>query len=257
MKAVPSPVSASKSASHVRPRIAGSPPHHLPPPRQPAVDPAVDSAPRAQHLVPAYGRGIIPATHVNHRAIQHARRSSGSRSCIFDTKVAKPIQRAKIGLWLENVDTSRRPAPSALPHPPRFPEPKWRPSALKPISPGTTQSARSPGSPRTPLADITPFVLAAESCSSPSFFDTAVNAELPPRQRSPYPATDITGAIDLLTADETRRLLLLSAQSNMSLATTIRDIAFARISRRSSAQVDQSYLADTFRFDEHGVSSNI
>ncbi len=255
MKAVPSPISASKAASHARPRIA-SPPHHLSPLRQPAVDPAVGSAPRAHHLVPAYGRGAIPATHANHRALQHARRSSGSRSCILDAKVAKPTQRAKIGLWLESVDASRRPAPSALPHPPRCPEPKWRPSSIRSMAPGTSQSVRDPGSPRTPLADITPFVLAAESCSSPSFFDTD-GAELPRQRRSPCLATDITGAIDLLTADETRRLLLLSAQSNISLATTIRDIAFTRISRRSSAQVDQSYLADTFRFDEHDISSNI
>ena len=255
MKAVPSPVSASKAASHARPRIT-SPPHHLAPLRQSAVDPAVGSTPRAQHPVPAYGRGTILATHATHRAVQHARRSSGSRSCIFDAKVAKPIQRAKIGLWLENVDASRRPAPAVLPHPPRCPEPKWRPSARRSISPGTSPSVRNPGSPRTPLADITPFVLAAESCSSPPPFDT-VNAELPPQQRSPCLATDITGAINLLTVDETRRLLLMLAQSNMSLATTIRDIAFARISRRSSAQVDQSYLADTFRFDEHDMSSNI
>ncbi len=109
-----------------------------------------------------------------------------------------------------------------------------------------------------PLADITPFVLAAEDPAHAGFFDTANACPEPPtQQQAPCLRTDITGAIELLTADEARRLLLLSAQSNMSLATTIRDIAFARSSRRSSAQVDESSLADTFVFDEHQISTYV
>jgi flagellar biosynthesis/type III secretory pathway ATPase len=79
----------------------------------------------------------------------------------------------------------------------------------------------------------------------------------PPRNRRHAP--DLTGAIDLLTADEARRLLLLSAQSNTSLAATIREIALARSEPPSMKQLDvhQSYLADTFRFDDPRVFGGV
>ena len=61
----------------------------------------------------------------------------------------------------------------------------------------------------------------------------------------------------MLTADEARRLLLLSAQSNTSLAAAIRDIGVARSSRRApEPQVDME-LADTFIFEEHAVQSHV
>ncbi|KAG7286854.1 hypothetical protein NEMBOFW57_009172 [Staphylotrichum longicolle] len=132
----------------------------------------------------------------------------------------------------------------------------WTQTASRALSPETAQLIRNPGAPRTPLADITHFVLATESASNFWSSDT-VNAEPPRRPSSPCLAPDITGDIDLLTADEARRLLLLSAQSNMSLATAIRGIALHRSSRRSMAQVEDSDLADTFRFGEDEMMSHV
>lgn len=253
MKAVPSPGSASKVSSHARPRIASAFP-----PRQTACE---LTSRAAQHVGVAHNRGVLTATHAVHRTPQHARRSSGSRPLTlrFDTKINKPSHRSRVGLWLENVDACRpvsSPTPTA--HAPPCPgsDRVWRQTASRVLSPETARLIRDPSAPRTPLADITHFVLAAESASNFWSSDT-VNVESPRQPSSPCLAPDITGDIDLLTADEARGLLLLSAQSNMSLATAIRGIALNRSSRRSMAQVEESDLADTFRFDEDEMMSHV
>ena len=180
---------------------------------------------------------------------------------MFDAKVNKaPNHQNQIGLWLEKVDAYRRPGPLAPAHPPTLlPDSPWPQIPASTISADAALVAiRNSGSPRVPLADITPFVLAAESDASTFYSSSTVDVELPPQRRSrPRPIPDITGAIDLLTADEARRLLLLSAQSNTSLAAAIRDIAVARSSRRApEPQVDME-LADTFIFEEHAVQSHV
>ncbi|KAK4033551.1 hypothetical protein C8A01DRAFT_49898 [Parachaetomium inaequale] len=245
MKAVPSPASATKAASHARPC-----------PRLPAILPrrpaaAVDSV-RTQRFAPVNGRGVVAAAQANNRVPQHARRNSGSRHWILDAKVNKPTNhRTKIGLWLENVEPSREPTSPTPAHSPLCSSPRCKPSAPGTASPDATQIIRKPGSPRIPLADITTSVLAAETPAS--FYTHAPDlAGIKPQtpKRSPCPASDLTGAVDMLTPDEAKQLLLLSAQSNPSLAHTIRGIAVTRTPRLSPAQVQQSYLADTFRFDE-------
>jgi hypothetical protein len=158
-------------------------------------------------------------------------------------------------MWLENVDACRPASPTAHPQPCPDSDRLWKQPAPR-ASPHAVQIIRNPGVPRTPLADITHFVLAAESASNFWLPDT-VNAESSPQPPSPCLAPDITGDIDLLTADEARRLLLLSAQSNMSLASAIRGIALNRSSRQSIAQVEHSDLADTFRFDEDEMLSHV
>jgi hypothetical protein len=243
MKAVPSPASATKAASHARPC-----------PRLPAMLPrrpaAVDSV-RAQQLAPVSGRSAIAAGHAN-RAPQHARRHSGSKHWFLDAKVNKPTShRNKIGLWLENVDPSHGPSSPTPTHPPPFSSPRCKPSTPGMTSPNATQIIRQPGSPRIPLADITALVLAAETPAS--FYTHAsdpVRIKPQPSRRSPGPASDLTGAVDMLTPDEAKQLLLLSAQSNTSLAYAIRGIAVSRTPRPSPAKSQESYLADTFRFDE-------
>jgi hypothetical protein len=63
----------------------------------------------------------------------------------------------------------------------------------------------------------------------------------------------------MLTADDARQLLLLSAQSNMSLAAAIMQIAVARVQvqKPPAKHVQESHLADTFTFDEHPISANV
>ncbi|KAK4151232.1 hypothetical protein C8A00DRAFT_17350 [Chaetomidium leptoderma] len=243
MKAIPSPVSASKAASHAHGRLPSIGPQlpHSPQlsrlPRHPAV---VDSA-RAHRLAPASDRGAIALSathaHAHNRPALHTRRRSGSKPFMFDAKVNKqPNHRTKIGFWLDNVVTP----------PPPSPRPRRKSTTPSRVSPHTSQIFRNPDSPRTPLADITPLVLAAESAANTS----TVHVGPPPGQRSHCRTPDLTGAIDLLTADEARQLLLLSAQSNVSLATAIQEMALTR-SPRPTGQIHYSCLADTFRFDEY------
>ncbi|KAK3898692.1 hypothetical protein C8A05DRAFT_18769 [Staphylotrichum tortipilum] len=259
MKAVPGPVSAArKAASHARPHNPG-PSSMLP--RHTAVDLALRARHAQQLAAPVCSRRASVTSHSGTRISQHTRRSSGSRSLLFDAKINKnPSHQNQIGLWLEKVDVCRRPGTSVSAHPPPLPEPAWQQTP-----PSTTLTAdaaliaiRNSGSPRVPLADITPFVLAAESDASTFYSSSTVDVELPPqRQGRPRPIPDITGAINLLTADETSRLLLLSAQSNTSLAAAIRDIAVARSSRQQpEPQVDME-LADTFIFEEHRLESHV
>jgi hypothetical protein len=61
----------------------------------------------------------------------------------------------------------------------------------------------------------------------------------------------------MLTADDARQLLLLSAQSNMSLAAAIMQIAVDRVQKPPAVRVQESYLADTFTFDDHLMSANV
>jgi len=119
-----------------------------------------------------------------------------------------------------------------------------------------TQISRESGSPRTPLADITPLVLAAGSpFTSPA--SNVADMKSRPLKRSAYSGSDLTGAIDMLTADDAKQLLLLSAQSNVSLAHAIREIAASRASKLSINEMQQSYLADTFIFDERYLMENL
>jgi hypothetical protein len=249
MKVVPSPVSASKAASRARSRIPST---TMLPRHSAAVDLA--RRPRLQQVARADGHNAITAAHGHQRAAQHTRRGSGSRSSNFDAKISKPTHhRTKVGSWLENVDGCE-PPPSTPTYQPPCCITKRRKSDANTTSPRATQIVRQPGSPRVPLADITPFVLAAESDPSSHSFDAA-EVEPPRQQRSPHPAPNLAGAIDMLTADDARQLLLLSAQSNMSLAVAIRQLAVARIRRPPARRAQESYLADTFTFDEYPMSA--
>ncbi|KAH6613547.1 hypothetical protein B0J18DRAFT_58802 [Chaetomium sp. MPI-SDFR-AT-0129] len=231
MKAVPTPVSASKAASHTRP------------------------SPRLPPLVPRHQAAAASPIRA-----QHARRSSVSRNWIFDGRANKPVNhRAKVGLWLETVEPSQE-SPPPSPSLPASPAGLRRRSSTLgaasaiPITPRVPPDAalftRRSGSQRTPLADITSIVLAAESPSS--FYETETPADSPHlSSHSSYPASDLTSAIDLLTADEAKRLLFVSAQSDISIADAIRGIA---ISRTSAGSIELGSprsipLADTFRFD--------
>ena len=248
IKVVPSPVLVDKAASRARPRISST----TMPPRHPA---AVDLArrPRLQQVARADGHGATAAAHAYQR---HTRRISGSRLCTFDAKVSKPSHRAKVGSWLENVDTYEPPPPARAYQPPPCCITKRRKSDANATSPGATHIARKPGSPRIPLADITPFVLAAESAPSSNSSDTA-EVEPWPQQGSPRPAPSLARAIGMLTADDARQLLLLSAQSNISLAAAIMKITVDRVQKLPAKRVQESYLADTFTFDEHPMSANV
>ncbi|KAK4120138.1 hypothetical protein N657DRAFT_636818 [Parathielavia appendiculata] len=248
MKAVPSPVSASKAAgSHARARP------HLATVTNASVTGAVTGHARRQIAsVDSAHTPRLALAHGHHRAAQHTRRISGSQRCLhmISAQVNKPNHQTKVGMWLAHVDACR-----AAPQP--CPSPKLNDTSPNTVSPETTQIMSRLTLPRMPLADITPLVLAAESSSESSFwsFDEAqVQLASPPRSRRHAP--DLTRAIDLLTPDEARRLLLLSAQSNTSVATAIREIALVRAEPSMSPkqlELNESYVADTFRFDDPRV----
>ncbi|KAK4096962.1 hypothetical protein N658DRAFT_317217 [Parathielavia hyrcaniae] len=212
MKAVPSPISASKTAAsraRVRPQLATVTANvHR---RQIANLRGVDSL-RTPHLAVAQG---------HHRAAQHTRRISSSRPALHpcNGQGNKANHQAKVGMWLAHVDACRVP-------PQPCPSPEMDDTSSNTVSPETTQIMSTLSSPRIPLADITPLVLAAKSSPESRFWSLdqgQVDLPSPPQSRRHAP--DLTSAIGLLTEDETRRLLLLSAQSNASLATAIREIA--------------------------------
>jgi hypothetical protein len=240
MKVVPSPISATKATSHTRhghgpassPRLTSIFPRH----------PIHFDFVRPQP--PAVGLG-------NHRAAQHIRRNSGSKHSTSDAKVNKPTShRTKVGLWLESIEPSHGPSSVISGHPSPPSSARRKSISRSTPSPHGTKITRNPNSPRIPLADITSLVLAADGPTSFYSSDTA-SVESQSTEGNTYPASDLTGAVDMLTADEAKRLLLLSAQSNMSLADAIRGIAISRSQTESTQEVQHDYLADTFRFDEH------
>jgi hypothetical protein len=122
--------------------------------------------------------------------------------------------------------------------------------SLSTALPHGTKITRNANSPRIPLADITSLVLAADSPAT-FYASEAAGVKSQSSKTSAYPTSDLTGAVDMLTADEAKRLLLMSAQSNMSLADAIRGIAISRSQTESTQEVQQDYLPDTFVFDEH------
>jgi hypothetical protein len=120
-----------------------------------------------------------------------------------------------------------------------------------------TQVRRKLGSPRIPLADITP--------RSPSpikgDWDDArgvrnvVEHESPTQQDLPRTG-GLVSAISLLTEEDAKELLLLSAKSNISLAVAIKDMVLGRqkSSRDASHPMEESYesnLVDTFISDDY------
>ncbi|KAL2115301.1 hypothetical protein VTJ04DRAFT_9556 [Mycothermus thermophilus] len=207
-----------------------------------------------------------------------ARRTTGPRAFVFDSKVNKPTQHRKVGLWLESIDAGAAPpgSPSLSPVSPGLPSPTAvrRRSMSSAAWSDRSHPAWRPDSPRTPLADITPLVVGAsysdEISPSASFDSHATEDEIPEpaamRQRPATPMDDQTphfvptlaSAIDLLTPDEARHLLLVSAQSNMSVAAAIKELALDRIRAQNRptpatpgpARARRNSLADTIVFDE-------
>ncbi|KAL1838122.1 hypothetical protein VTJ49DRAFT_3001 [Mycothermus thermophilus] len=252
MKVVPNP------ASRARPRT-----HSV------SFIPHAASAPRSG----------VSSVHVHHHHMHVTRRTTGPRAAIFDSKINKPAQHRKVGLWLESIDASAAPpgSPSLSPVAPSLPSPN--PGRRRSMS-SLAWSDRShpawrPDSPRTPLADITPLVLGAsyssESSASASFYDSqATEDEIPETPQLPeFPTLSSDGqaqrlvpslasAIDLLTADEAKNLLLVSAQSNMSVAAAIKELALSRMHpvnrptppTPTPVPARRNSLADTILFDE-------
>jgi hypothetical protein len=216
--------------------------------------------------------------HAHHHHMHSARRTAGPRAFVFDSKVNKPTQHRKVGLWLESIDAGAAPpgSPSLSPVSPGLPSPTAarRRSMSSAAWSDRSHPAWRPDSPRTPLADITPLVVGAsysdESSPSASFDSQATEDEIPEpaamRQRPATPMDDQTSrfvptlasAIDLLTPDEARHLLLVSAQSNMSVAAAIKELALDRIRTQNRptpatptpARARRNSLADTIVFDE-------
>ncbi|KAK4233126.1 hypothetical protein C8A03DRAFT_19733 [Achaetomium macrosporum] len=248
--------SARKDASHVTPR---------PSPRSP-----LKACNRAHHYAPGCGREPIAATRANsHNTAQQLQASPqpqpqplGARQWVVGSKVGKLNRStARAGLWLGKVNHNvecRGARPSVtLAH-----RPRRLGQGRKPTTPVATHwpaksihhdIASAPGCPRIPLADITPPAsLDADgafpnSGLPPDVTMVDIAMELPARYRAP----SLPAAIDLLTEDEARRLLLRAAQSNLSLAAAIRQIALSRAdaarSTRSAEQMRQeSFLVDTF-----------
>ncbi|KAL2167455.1 hypothetical protein VTG60DRAFT_1206 [Thermothelomyces hinnuleus] len=246
MKAVPyhHPVSTTRAVSHSR----------LP---MTTVRPcAAESARGQQRLVDTVNERqspATPATTQSSRTAQRPRRNSGpGRHGVPATKINKASgSRNRIGLWLENIDPAHGLPPTlqALSSSSSETWTRRRSASLSvPSSLDAARMARDPRAPRRPLADITSLVLAAESPSS--FSNRNESDAQSPRQRRPFSVPDLTGAVDMLTADEARRLLLMSARSDTSMANAIKEIAISRASIRSTQEFEQSYLADTFICDE-------
>ncbi|KAL2264989.1 hypothetical protein VTJ83DRAFT_7499 [Remersonia thermophila] len=241
------------------------------------------------HAAPAPRSGVS-SVHVHHHHMHHmhvSRRATGPRAAVFDSKINKPAQHRKVGLWLESIDAGAAPqgSPSLSPRTPPMPSPGHarRRSMSSLAWSDRSHHAWRPDSPRTPLADITPLVLGAsyssESSASASFYDSQATVEqaeeeeipeTPPPPEFPTLSSDgqpqrlvpsLASAIDLLTADEARHLLLVSAQSNMSVAAAIKELALSRMSSShrptpptppspTPVPARRNSLADTILFDE-------
>ncbi|KAK3991443.1 hypothetical protein QBC44DRAFT_50090 [Cladorrhinum sp. PSN332] len=102
-----------------------------------------------------------------------------------------------------------------------------------------------PSTPRTPLADITPPSSAASASmmmaqtQSTVAFDTEFERVEYIQQNSPRPRSSVPSlgdSVNLLTAEEARRLLLLYAESTPSLAGLIQEIAYTRVSRHGTGR---------------------
>ncbi|KAH6617634.1 hypothetical protein F5144DRAFT_596597 [Chaetomium tenue] len=242
MKVIPSPILATKATPHAR--------HGQGSASSPRVPSILARHPIQVDFVRPQRPAIVPG---NNRAAQHIRRNSGSKYSISDAKVNKPashLHRTRVGLWLENIEASHGLPSPTLDHQSPYSPSRRRSMSLGTASPHGTKFTRNANAPRVPLADITSLVLAAD-CPTTFYASEAADAH---SQSSTSLASDLSGAVDMLTTDEAKRLLLMSAQSNMSLAEAIRGIAISRSqteSSQSTQQVEPDYLADTFVFDEH------
>lgn len=244
MKAVPSPISATKATPHMR--------HGQGSASSPRLPSTLARHPIHVDFLRPQRSAIVAG---NNRAAQHIRRNSGSsKHSSSDAKVNKPTgHRNKVGLWLENIEASHGLPPPPLGYQSPCSPSRQRSMSLSTASPHGTKITRNANSPRIPLADITSLVLAADSPTTfyaPERAETA-GVKSQSSKTTAYPTSDLTGAVDMLTAGEAKRLLLMSAQSNMSLADAIRGIAISRSQTESTQEVQQDYLPDTFVFDEH------
>ncbi|KAH6842201.1 hypothetical protein B0I37DRAFT_193758 [Chaetomium sp. MPI-CAGE-AT-0009] len=241
MKVVPSPISATKATPHARHGHRDGPASS----RSPSTLPR--HAIHVEFIRPQPPAAILG----NHRPYQHIRRNSGSKHSTLDAKVNKPTShRTKVGLWLDNLETSQGPPSPTLGHHSPPSSARRKSISRTTIWPHGTKITRNANSPRIPLADITSLVLAADSPTSFYASDIA-SVRSQSSKGDTYPTSDLSGAVDMLTGDEAKQLLLLSAQSNMSLADAIKGIAISRSQIEPTQQVHHDYLADTFRFDEH------
>lgn len=108
---------------------------------------------------------------------------------------------------------------------------------------------------RTPLADITRTVTHSSASENTATFYTpqACKISMRPHSQARCLAANLSEAIDLLTETESRRLLLLCAQSSSSLAAAIKDLAFTRTLGSEQAESRRrdcySNLIDTFHDD--------
>lgn len=231
---------------------------------------AAESARGQQRLVDAVNGRQGSATSANQPsriAQQRPRRNSGpGKHGLPAAKISKAgISRNRIGLWLEKIDPAHGLPPASQALSPSSSE-TWtrrRSASLGVTSPlDAIRMARDPRVPRVPLADITSLVLAAESHSGfndgnePDGGPRTFKMEEPqsPTQPRPFSGPDLTGAVDMLTADEARQLLLMSARSDISLANAIKEIAISRSSIQSTQECDQISLADTFICAEDHIS---
>ncbi|KAK4244308.1 hypothetical protein C7999DRAFT_17428 [Corynascus novoguineensis] len=248
MKVLTDPVSPATTVPHSRSKMPTMPPS------------TIEFAGRGQRHVAVNinGRHVASVTHANlpSRTTQRARRNSAPRHWMPDAKVNKPTgSRTKVGLWLENVDSSDASPPSLQSRPPSSPETvstRWKSLTPSMSSSDPALFSRDSESPRIPLADITPLVLAAESSSSLCSPDVSSPEPQSPKRHT-FSAPDLDQAVNMLTADQARQLLLVSAQSNTWLAYAIKKIAIHHASQRSTRDAQQSYLADTFIYDERYI----
>ncbi|AEO64794.1 uncharacterized protein THITE_2169781 [Thermothielavioides terrestris NRRL 8126] len=185
------------------------------------------------------------------RVAQQPRQSLGVRLRPLGAKDGRsPSNNAsRVGQWLANVGAEY--AETAAPAPTR----SSRPRASSWDLPPRATSGCVPS--RTPLADITARALAVESAPAEPAALPARRAARDARhmqtrhRRRPSLCRGLADDINLLTEDEARRLLLLSAQSNSYLAAAIRELSFGRSSdawdvNRMQLHARQSCLVDTF-----------
>ncbi|KAK3305019.1 uncharacterized protein B0T15DRAFT_531102 [Chaetomium strumarium] len=266
---------STKDASHLTPR---------PSPKSP-----FKSCSRSHHRTPGYGQEQVAAnkraTSNNNGTTQpfqpspqpQPHSSGAARQWVVGSKVGKLNRStARVGFWLDGVTYNnaecRGARPSvALAHRPRRVSQGRKPTTTTPSMASWHTKSRhvhdittriSSCAQRIPLADITPpasFDTDDDGALVPppdvTMVHTGTGNELPARYRTP----SLPAAIDLLTDDEARRLLLRAAQANLSLAAAIRQVALTRADNavcrtRAVEPIRQdsreSFLVDTFVEEE-------
>ncbi|KAK4221482.1 hypothetical protein QBC38DRAFT_126018 [Podospora fimiseda] len=191
-------------------------------------------------------------THVAHGRVQKSRhRDHSSRhesaavtaATNFLRRTRTPIPDTQPQDNIEDPDQTQLASPSPTPHRRHHSHSgRTRLPAPVTISPEEDNPPQviKPSTPRTPLADITPpssttsaSMMMAETQSTVAFETEFERVEYV-QQNSPRPRSmpSLNESVNLLTAEEARRLLLLYAESTPSLAGLIQEIAYTRVSRR-------------------------